>query len=110
MIEPQGTAERDRTEGWRAQLLAHRPIVDVRQVAQMGTVADIVFDPMASQIAGILVQPARPEAALLGMARRAFGGALGLTFVPVERVIALNGDVVTVDLGEGFAARQGPDA
>jgi sporulation protein YlmC with PRC-barrel domain len=108
MIEPKGAQEPSRTEGWRAQLLAHRPIVNVRQVEQMGTVADIVFDPQSSQLAGVLVQPARPEAALLGMARRAFGGALGLTFVAADHVIALNGEVVTVDLEEGSAGRQEP--
>lgn len=108
MIEPNGALEPGRTEGWRAQLLAHRPVVNVRQGEQMGTVADIVFDPQSSQIAGVLIQPARPEAALLGMARRAFGGGPGLTFVAADHVIALNGEVVTVDLEEGSAGRQTP--
>lgn len=86
-----------RLSGWRAGLLAHRPVVDVRHVEQMGDVADLVFDPHGRQLVGLLLQRAGAEGTVVEMARRALGSALGLRFVPVEQVIALSGDVVTVD-------------
>jgi sporulation protein YlmC with PRC-barrel domain len=86
-----------RLSGWRAALLAHRPVVDVRNVEQMGDVADLVFDPHSRQLVGLLLQRAGAEGTVVEMARRALGSAWGLRFVPIERVIALSGDVVTVD-------------
>jgi len=83
-------------DGWRASLLIHRPVVHAERLEYIGDVADIVFDPHTCQLMGLLVKPEGPEGTVLEMVRRAFGGNLGLTFVPRERLIALNGDVVMV--------------
>jgi sporulation protein YlmC with PRC-barrel domain len=97
-----------RPDGWRATLLAHRPVVDVSRVEQMGAVADLVFDPHRRQLVGLLLQRPGPEGTIVEMARRALGSALGLTFVSMEQVIALHGDVVTVDLSRGAPESAAP--
>jgi sporulation protein YlmC with PRC-barrel domain len=86
---------------WRASQMAHRPVVDVQHVEQIGEVADLVFDPSSRQVLGLLIQRAGTEGSMVGMARRALGGALGLTFIPVARAVALTGDVVTVAPSQG---------
>lgn len=85
-------------DGWRATLLARRQVVNVRLGHEMGRVVDIVFDPDARQICGLLFEPAGRESAFGEFARRAFGGSFGLTYVGVDHIIALDADVVTVDL------------
>ncbi len=97
-------------DSWRATLLARRPVVDVRRVEQMGSVADLVFDPHGRELVGLLLQRAGPEGTVIEMARRALGGALGLTFVSMEQVIAVGGDVVTVDPSRGSADSAEPAA
>lgn len=87
-----------RMDGWRARLLAQRPVVNVWAGQEMGRVADIVFDPELRQVSGLLLDSAGRGRALGDLARRAFGGTLGLTYIELERIIALNADVVTVDL------------
>lgn len=85
-------------DGWRATLLAHRPVVNVRLGEEIGHVADIVFDPETRQVSGLLLEPSGRERAVSEMARRVLGGTFGLTYVDRERVISLNADVVTADL------------
>lgn len=81
---------------WQASELIRRPVVDVRLGHHLGDVGDIVFDPAARRIAGLLVQGRGRKPAVLQAARRAFGGTSGLTFMDVERIISLHADVVTV--------------
>lgn len=90
--------------GWRATYLARQPVVNVNGGHTLGEVADLVFDPGTSTLAGLLVAPTGHGASLLEVARRAFGGSMGLTYVDLAHVLALNADVVTVDLGEKPAA------
>ncbi|HEX9058366.1 MAG TPA: PRC-barrel domain-containing protein [Ktedonobacterales bacterium] len=89
----------------RATHLAHRPVVNVHLGQNLGEVADIVFDPVERQVAGLLVQTERRDRAVFEMARRAFGGTMGLTYVDLEHVMALNADVVTVDMDQGAQPR-----
>jgi sporulation protein YlmC with PRC-barrel domain len=97
------------SSGWQATRLVHRPVVDVRLGQTLGEVADVVFDPEAHQLVGLLIQPEGRAGALAEIARRAFGGTLGLIYVPVEQVIALDADIVTLDTEAGGEGHPRPD-
>jgi uncharacterized protein YrrD len=92
------------TAGWLASRLIHRPVVHSRLVAQTGDVVDVVFSPEGRQIVGLLVGSAGAEGGLFDLLRRILGMDFGLTFVPVERVLSLNGDMVMVDTEVGHGA------
>jgi len=92
------------TPGWLASRLIHRPVVHARVVARTGDVVDVVFSPESRQVLGLLVGTAGAESGILDLLRRILGVDFGLTFVPVERVLALNGDAVMVDTEVGHGA------
>ncbi len=103
-IEAQGTPRPQSAHGWLASRLIHRPVVHARLVAQTGDVVDVVFSPESRQVVGLLVGTAGAKSGILDLLRRILGIDFGLTFVPVERVLALNGDVVMVDTEVGHGA------
>ena len=90
--------------GWRASRLLRRPVVNVRGVAEIGRVSDVVFDPENSRLAGLVIDTAAADSRLASFARRAFT-APSPEYIPVERIVALNGDVATVDVEPGQLAR-----
>lgn len=90
-----------RIPSWPATRLLGRPVVHARQVARVGEVADVVFSPENRQLVGLLIGSERPEGSLLQALRRALGADLGLRFVPIQRVISLNSDVVMIDSEPG---------
>jgi sporulation protein YlmC with PRC-barrel domain len=90
--------------GWRASRLLRRPVVNVRGVAEIGRVSDVVFDPENSRLAGLAIDTAAGDGRLATFARRAFT-APNADYIPVERIVALNGDVATVDVEPGQLAR-----
>jgi len=92
--------------GWRASRLLRRPVVNVRGVVEIGRVSDVVFDPENSRLAGLVVDTAPADGMLATVARRAFAGP-NADYIPVERIVALNGDVATVDVEPGQLARMG---
>jgi sporulation protein YlmC with PRC-barrel domain len=92
------------TGGWRATSLAHQLVVNVNGGQSLGEVGDLVFDPGTATVAGLLVAVRGHNASLLEVARRAFGGTMGLTYVDLDHVVSLNSDVVTVDVGDNLAA------
>jgi sporulation protein YlmC with PRC-barrel domain len=94
------------TKTWRASQLAHRPVVDVQCVEQIGDVVDLVFDPQNCHLAGLLVQRTGPEGSIAELTRRALGRVLGLVFVPVEQVLALDAEVVTLDPARPIAGQR----
>lgn len=93
-------------QGWRASRLLRRPVVNVRGVVEIGRVSDVVFDPENSRLAGLVIDTAVADGRLAAIARRAFAGA-NPEYIPVERIVALNGDVATVDVEPGQLARMG---
>lgn len=82
---------------WRASLLRHRPVVNARTVEEIGSVTDIVFDPDTCRLTALALGPGGLENNVATLARRAFGGGRNLSYIPIENIIALNSDVVTVD-------------
>jgi sporulation protein YlmC with PRC-barrel domain len=79
--------------------------VDVNDGQTLGEVADLIFDPGTCSLAGLLVAARGQRAPLLEVARRTFGGTMGLTYVGIDHVLSLNADVVTIELGD---KRTGP--
>jgi sporulation protein YlmC with PRC-barrel domain len=92
--------------GWRASRLLRRPVVNVRGVVEIGRVSDVVVDPENSRLAGLMIDMAAEDGRLATFARRAFAGP-NADYIPVERIVALNGDVVTVDVEPGQLAHIG---
>lgn len=90
-----------RAASWPASRLLGRPVVHVRIVAQVGEVMDVVFSPERRQLVGLLIGSAGTEGGLLETLRRVLGMDLGLRFVPIQRVLALNADVVMIDMEPG---------
>lgn len=90
-----------RAASWPASRLLRRPVVHVRVVAQVGEVVDVVFSPERRQLVGLLIGSAGAEGGLLETLRRVLGMDLGLRFVPIQRVLALSGDVVMIDMEPG---------
>lgn len=91
---------------WPASRLLGRPVVHARLVARIGDVVDVVFSPENRQLVGLLVgseRSERPDGALLQALRRALGADVGLRFVPIQRVISLNSDIVMIDTEPGAA-------
>jgi sporulation protein YlmC with PRC-barrel domain len=99
MAEHANMPEPARTEEWRASQLFHRPVVHALRVEHLGEVADVAFDPESCELAGLLIGPPGPEGNVLDVMRRAVGRDLGLTFVPASQILALDGDVVMVEIG-----------
>jgi sporulation protein YlmC with PRC-barrel domain len=91
--------------GWRASRLLRRPVVNVRGVTEIGRISDVVFDPESSRLAGLVIDTAA-DGRLAAIARRAFS-APNADYIPLERIVALNGDVATVDVEPGQLARMG---
>jgi sporulation protein YlmC with PRC-barrel domain len=69
----------------------------------VGEVVDVVFSPENRQLVGLLIGSERPEGSLLQALRRVLGADFGLRFVPIQRVISLNRDVVMIDSEPGAA-------
>jgi len=82
---------------WRASRLLRRPVMHAGRVMHVGAVADVAFAPETNQLTGLLVGPLGTEGGLYELVRRALGGDLGLTYLPMERITALDGDVVVID-------------
>jgi sporulation protein YlmC with PRC-barrel domain len=112
MVEQAGTPQMPqtpqpaRTDEWRASHLFHRPVVHAQRVEHIGVVADVALDPESSALAGLLVGPPGPEGDMLDVVRRAVGRDLGLAFVPAEHILALDGDVIMVELSRGQGSRR----
>jgi len=82
---------------WLASRLLQRQVVNVSTIEPLGRVADVLFDPINCQLAGVIVhrEPApRGAGAAIGriFGRKGDGGVVSL-----DHVISLNGDVVTVN-------------
>lgn len=82
---------------WLASRLLQRQVVNVSTIEPLGRVADVLFDPINCQLAGVIVhrEPApRGAGAAIG---RIFGRNGDSGVVSLDHVISLNGDVVTVN-------------
>lgn len=94
-----------RTEEWRASHLFHRPVVHAQRVEHIGVVADVAFDPESSALAGLLIGPPGPEGDMLDVVRRAVGRDLGLAFVSADQILALDSDVIMVEMSRTRVSR-----
>jgi sporulation protein YlmC with PRC-barrel domain len=82
---------------WLASRLLRRQVVNVSTLEPVGRVAEVAFDPERCQVTGLIVQPTHSGSELVAAVRRAFGRHRTVASVGLDHIIALNGDVVTVD-------------
>ncbi|HEV8191531.1 MAG TPA: hypothetical protein VGP82_08605 [Ktedonobacterales bacterium] len=82
---------------WLASRLLRRQVVNVSTLKPVGRVADVAFVPESCQVAGLIVQPTSSGKELLDTVRRALGMRRMIASIEFDHIIALNGDVVTVD-------------
>ena len=83
---------------WLASRLLNRQIVSVTRLEQVGRVADVIFDSARSQLVGITSQMSEPSRRLTASIGRVFGRDHTAGDIALEHIIALNGDVVMVDV------------
>ncbi len=82
---------------WLARRLLQRQVVNVSTIEPLGRVADVLFDPINCQLAGVIVHR-EPEPRGVGASiGRIFGRTGDSGVVSLDHVISLNGDVVTVN-------------
>lgn len=82
---------------WLASHLLQRQVVNVVTLEPLGRIVDVVFDPQNCVVVGVIVHPddaPRGVGALIG---RAFGRRADIGALTLDHIIALNGDVVTVN-------------
>jgi sporulation protein YlmC with PRC-barrel domain len=72
-------------------------VVNVRAIERLGQVADIVFDAATRRVLGVRIERETQEHPVVDAARRALTGASFATYISASQIIALHGDVVTVD-------------
>lgn len=97
-IQPQHAGYIGQGRDWRASLLLHRQVVNARTVEVIGSVVDVVFRPETCRLAAIALVGPEEARAVSSVARRVLGGnPRNLNYIPAERIVALNDDVVTVD-------------
>lgn len=82
---------------WLASYLLERQVVNISTLEPLGRVADVTLDPERRQVVGITVRLGSDTPGLAATLRRAFTRKKNDGAVALEHVIALNGDVVTVD-------------
>jgi sporulation protein YlmC with PRC-barrel domain len=89
---------------WRASALLHRAVVHARKVELAGQVLDVVFNPQTSAVAALVLGPRGIEGNLVDLLHEVFGTAYGLTIVTTDQVLAMDADVVMLDMHPGRAA------
>lgn len=110
-IQPQQAVHLASERDWRASLLLHRQVINTRTVEVIGSVVDVVFRPDTCRLAAIALVGPEEERAVSSVARRMLGGnPRNLVYIPVERIVALNDDVVTVDYDLAHPPAGGPFA
>jgi len=82
---------------WLASHLLQKQVVNASAVELVGRVADVAFDPDSCQVTGLMVQPTAPGNGFMAAVRRLFGPNRMLGSVGLDHIIALNGDMVTID-------------
>lgn len=90
--EPEGET------AWLASRLLQRQVVDVSAVAPVGRVVDLIFDPRASQVMGLVIQSASERRGPLALLGRLFNWRRSVAIVGLDHVISMDGDVVTLNI------------
>lgn len=82
---------------WLASRLLQKQVVNTSTVELVGHVTDVAFDPESCQITGLMVEPNAPGNGFMAAVHRVFGPSRMLGSVGLDHIIALNGDMVTID-------------
>jgi sporulation protein YlmC with PRC-barrel domain len=82
---------------WLASRLLQRQVVNVASLAPLGRITDVVFDPINCQVAGVVIHQDHAPQGVSAVMGRIFRRNRDVGVVPLEHVVSLNGDVVTVN-------------
>jgi sporulation protein YlmC with PRC-barrel domain len=99
---PSPTSPASDGKTWLASRLLQRQVVNASTIEPVGRVADVVFDPESCQLTELIIQSTSSESRLMTAIRRAYNHhaynrSHPVASIPVDHIIALNGDVVMVD-------------
>lgn len=83
---------------WLASCLLQRQVVNVSTLEPLGRVVDVIFDPERAQVVGISVQAQTAPQGFVSAIGRALGRRNDIGLIAIEHIVALNGDVVMVDV------------
>lgn len=82
---------------WLASRLLQRQVVNVSTLEPLGRVADVLFDPVNCQVAGVIIHREPAPRGVGGAIGRIFGRKGDSGVIPLDHIMSLNGDVVTVN-------------
>ncbi len=82
---------------WLASRLLRRQVVDVSAVEPVGRVVDLIFDPKACQVMGLVIQSADERQGWFAPLARLFNWGRGVATVGLDHVISMDGDVVMLN-------------
>ena len=82
---------------WLASRLLRRQVVDAATIDQVGRVVDLIFDPIAGQVMGLVIEGAGEPRAPRGLLGRLFKGRRATATVGLDHVISMDGDVIMLN-------------
>jgi len=82
---------------WLASYLLQRQVVNASTLEPVGRVADVAFDSESSRVTALIIQADPSEGGRGAAVRRVFGRRRTVASVGLDHIVALSGDVVTID-------------
>ena len=95
---PQASPESSSGEQpWLASYLLQRQVVNASTLEPVGRVADVAFDTESSRVTALIIRADPVEGGRGAAVRRVFGRRRTVASVGIDHIVALSGDVVTID-------------
>lgn len=82
---------------WLASRLLRRQVIDAASIDQVGRVVDLIFDPIAGQVMGLVIEAAGEPRRPPGLLGRLFKGRRATATVGLDHVISMDSDVIMVN-------------
>ena len=82
---------------WLASRLLRRQVVDANSIDQVGRVVDLIFDPIAGQVMGLVIEKVGEQRGSAGFLGRLLKGRRSTATVGLDHVISMDGDVIMLN-------------
>lgn len=82
---------------WLASRLLRRQVVDAASIDQVGRVVDLIFDPIAGQVMGLVIEATAEQRGSSGFLGRLFKGRRSTAIIGLDHVISMDGDVIMLN-------------
>lgn len=82
---------------WLASRLLRRQVVDAATIDQVGRVVDLIFDPIAGQVMGLVIEATAERRGSGGLLGRLIRGRRSTATVGLDHVISMDGDVIMLN-------------